>query len=64
MSTTTAVQAKAITLAEWAAARFAKVPHVNTLRKWARERQIRPVPKLVGREYLVLPHAQYVGKRK
>lgn len=64
MSTTTAERPKKITLAEWAAAQFAKVPHVNTLRKWAREKQIKPVPELVGREYLVLPHARYVGKKK
>jgi hypothetical protein len=64
MTTTTAEKAKPITLHEWAEAQFAHVPHVNTLRKWARTKQIRPCPQLVGREYLVLPHARYVGKAK
>lgn len=64
MSTTTAEQPKQITLADWAKAQFATVPHVNTLRKWAREKQIQPAPKLVGRSYLVMPAAKYVGKVK
>lgn len=62
MTTTTAEAPKKITLGDWAAAQFAKVPHVNTLRKWAREGHIQPQPELVGREYLVLPTARYVQK--
>lgn len=63
MTTTTAEAPKQITLHEWAEAQFAHVPHVNTLRKWARTKQIKPAPVLVGREYLVLPTARYVPKK-
>lgn len=55
---------KKIALHDWASTQFAKVPHINTLRKWARTKQIKPAPELVGREYLVLPTARYVGKKK
>lgn len=54
----------ALTLDEWARARFDQIPHANTLRKWAREKQIKPEPVLVGRSYFVAPDAQYVGKSK
>jgi hypothetical protein len=62
--TTATAEAPKITLAAWAASQFAEVPHVNTLRKWARTGQIRPKPELVGREYLVLPTARYVRRKK
>lgn len=65
MTTATALQPKdRITLAQWAAAQFATVPHANTLRKWAREGQIQPAPEFIGREYFVAPTARYVGKSK
>lgn len=63
MTTATAEAPKKITLADWAAAQFAKVPHVNTLRKWAREGHIQPEPELIGREYFVLPNARYVREK-
>lgn len=53
-----------IPLAEWARSKFAKVPHVNTLRKWARDGHIKPAAEFVGREYLVSPNARYVAKTK
>lgn len=55
-------QPQKITLLEWATAQFKKVPHVNTLRKWAHDGNIEPKPEKVGREYLVLPTARYVAK--
>lgn len=61
-TTQAAMPQKQITLHAWASAQFAKVPHVNTLRKWAHDGYIQPAPTKVGREYLVLPTARYVGK--
>lgn len=64
MNTATTATVPKITLGDWAKSQFARVPHVNTLRKWAREGDIQPRPELVGREYLVLPSARYVPRRK
>jgi hypothetical protein len=62
---TAALQPKGtVSLVKWASSKFAKVPHINTLRKWAREKQIEPAPKLFGREYFVQPAARYVGKKE
>lgn len=63
-TTTTTAEAPKITLAVWASTQFAEVPHVNTLRKWAREGHIQPAAELIGREYYVLPHARYVARKK
>lgn len=53
--------AKKVTLRTWAEQRFEKVPCSNTLRAWARDMKIYPFPEKVGREYLVLPDAIYIG---
>lgn len=50
-----------VTLTEWAAARFKRVPHIVTLRRWAREQHIEPAPERVGREWKVDPRARYVA---
>ena len=51
---------KLITLESWANARYPdQVPHINTLRKWAREGFIQPKPFKHGRTYRVLENAKY-----
>lgn len=52
---------KQITLEAWAEAQFDPPPSRYTLRKWARNCRIFPVPQKVGREYRVDPHARYIG---
>lgn len=50
-----------ITLEAWAEAVFGEAaPHVQTLRRWARESRIHPAPRRHGRAYFVEPGAQYV----
>lgn len=53
--------AKKITLQAWAEANYGEVPHANTLRRWARDGWIFPLPQKHGRGYVVEPHARYVG---
>jgi len=48
-----------VTLQEWAARRFSKPPHPNTLRRWVADGMIVPSPFKVGREYMVLPTARH-----
>jgi hypothetical protein len=57
----TAIKPRYVTLPEWAAAMFSKVPHQNTLLKWVHEGRIQPAPKKVGRAWQVKPTAEYVG---
>jgi hypothetical protein len=52
---------KQITLHAWASARFDPVPHEKTLRRWARDLKIYPYPEKVGRSYLVIEDAIYIG---
>jgi hypothetical protein len=50
-----------IPLDEWARRRYpTKPPHINTLRRWARESKIFPAPQKHGRTYYVEKRAQYV----
>lgn len=49
-----------ITLNEWAASQFSRVPHYNTLIRWANEGRIQPQPVKIGRAWQVRPHAEYV----
>jgi hypothetical protein len=53
--------AKKITLQAWAQARYDPVPAAKTLRRWARDCWIFPVPKKHGREYRVDEDARFVG---
>jgi hypothetical protein len=53
---------KKVTLREWAASRYARVPHDNTLRTWAKNCWIFPVPEKHGRSYMVDEDARFIGK--
>lgn len=52
--------AKLITLEAWASATYGEAaPHLNTLRRWARDALIVPTPEKHGRTYYVRPDARY-----
>ncbi|WP_295991732.1 excisionase [Rugamonas sp.] len=53
------IKPRYITLAEWAAEQFSKVPHTNTLLKWVHEGRIQPQPQKIGRCWRVRPNAEY-----
>lgn len=56
--------AKLITLEAWAAATYGEAsPHINTLRRWARDALIVPAAEKHGRTYYVRPDAQYCDYR-
>lgn len=56
--------AKLITLEAWAAATYGESsPHINTLRRWARDALIVPAPEKHGRTYYVSPAARYCDYR-
>ena len=57
----TAIKPRFITLREWAETMFSKVPHENTLLRWAREGRIQPQPKKIGKRWQVTPTAEYRG---
>jgi predicted site-specific integrase-resolvase len=59
-NTKPAIQSRYITLQEWAATMFSKVPHDNTLRRWVHDGHIHPQPKKVGKAWQVKRDAQYV----
>lgn len=49
------------TLEAWARARYGdSMPHMNTLRRWARAGKIFPFPKKHGRAYFVKEDARYI----
>lgn len=48
-----------LTLTQWAAMRYPKPPHINTLRRWAKAGMIQPRPIKHGREYRVRQDARY-----
>lgn len=51
-----------VTLQEWAAMKFSRPPHANTLRRWARDGTIVPQPVKMGREFYVVPSARHVNE--
>ena len=53
------IKPRFITLQEWAAATFSKVPHNNTLLRWVHEGRIQPQPEKIGRIWRVKPAAVY-----
>lgn len=56
--------ARLITLEAWAEATYGESsPHINTLRKWARDSLIMPAPEKHGRTYYVSPGARYCDYR-
>ncbi len=49
-----------IDLETWAKAEYGdKAQHINTLRRWAREGLILPLPTKVGKTWFVAPTAKY-----
>lgn len=58
-SARSAIKPLFITLQEWAAASFSKVPHNNTLLRWVHEGRIQPQPEKIGRIWRVKPAAVY-----
>ncbi len=61
MSTTKqAIQSRYVTLQEWAATMFSKVPHENTLRRWVHDGHIKPKPRKVGKAWQVKRDAEYL----
>lgn len=54
------IKPRYISLAEWGALMFSKVPHTNTLLRWVHEGRIQPQPKKIGRAWRVKPTAEYV----
>lgn len=58
------MSARLITLEAWAVATYGKhSPHINTLRRWARDALIVPAPEKHGRTYYVSPNARYCDYR-
>lgn len=58
------MSARLITLERWAEGTYgADAPHINTLRRWARDALIFPAPEKHGRTYYVRPDARYVDCR-
>jgi hypothetical protein len=52
---------KEIPLDAWASARFGEhAPTIGTLRRWARQARILPVPRKYGRTYYVAENARYI----
>lgn len=50
-----------IPLRDWAAKRYSPVPSDFTLRRWARDGEIIPVPEKVGKFYYCDEHAERLG---
>ena len=55
------IEARYITLQEWAKLNFSKVPHNNTLLRWVNEGRIQPQPEKIGRIWRVPREAAYQG---
>lgn len=51
---------KSIPLEAWAAARYSPPPSAWTLRRWARDGEIHPMPEKVGRTYYVREDARRI----
>lgn len=52
---------KLITLERWAELRYGEcAPHIETLRRWARDSKIMPAPIKHGRAYFVPENAEYM----
>lgn len=55
---------KKIPLTEWARARYSPPPSIHTLRKWARDCRIFPIPEKTGRTYYCDEDARYIDPKK
>lgn len=52
---------KLVTLERWGQIKYGDdVPFIGTLRRWARDGKIYPLPKKHGRSYFVAENAEYV----
>lgn len=51
-----------ITLEQWGEKNFSVKQSINTLRKWAREGKLNPLPEKRGKSWWVHPNAVYVQK--
>lgn len=50
-----------VTLEDWAKGCYGeRAPYIGTLRRWARDGKIFPLPQKHGRAYFVRPDAQYI----
>jgi hypothetical protein len=57
----TQANTREVSLEAWAEARFGEhAPTIGTLRRWAREARILPVPRKYGRSYYVAESARYI----
>jgi hypothetical protein len=61
MASTQQIQSRYVTLQEWAALQFSKVPHTNTLLSWVHNGHIQPKPEKIGRKWQVKRDARYVS---
>lgn len=52
-----------IPLTDWAARRYDPVPSIHTLRRWAKDGKIVPVPEKHGREFRVLETARFIDTK-
>lgn len=52
-----------VTLEEWARPLYKPAPSIKTLRRWARELRIFPLPEKHGRTYYVDPNARYTDNK-
>ncbi len=55
------IQSRYITLQEWAALMFSKIPHNNTLLRWVHDGRIQPQPEKIGKHWQVKRDARYVA---
>lgn len=53
---------KLIRIQAWASSKYEEPPSIFTLRRWARDGRIYPIPKKVGRDWLVTPDARYIER--
>jgi hypothetical protein len=61
MQTQAKMNEREVTLEAWAEARFGEhAPTIGTLRRWAREARILPVPRKYGRSFFVRESARYI----
>ncbi|MCY1301381.1 Excisionase-like protein [compost metagenome] len=51
-----------ISLEKWGAKNYDPAPHIDTLRKWAREGRIYPPAAKVGRAYYVDENAVHISE--
>ncbi|MDW3684859.1 excisionase [Cupriavidus sp. CV2] len=48
-----------LSLEKWAAKNFDPIPHIDTLRGWARDKKIYPPAQKIGKAYYVDEHAVF-----